>query len=187
MYSTIAVELGAAKQRTTQRNFEAVVGALRESPRAIFIDEADYLAQKVHLVESLRAIHDATSVPLILVGMAALPAAVKMLPQMSSRVAYWLEAAPCDLRDTRLLCEELCENEIADDLVREIQVRTKGVVRGICVALMRLERRARTSGKRVLHLADVPEGFEYVYDHAAQTRKRRDEKSAEPKEVEVAA
>jgi DNA transposition AAA+ family ATPase len=186
MYGDIAVELGAPRDRIVQKNFQRIIGALRQHPRAIFIDEADHLTTNLRLVESLRAIHDAASVPLILVGMEALPIAVRNLPQVSSRVAHWLEAAPCDLRDTRLMCEELCEVEIADDLVREIQERTRGIARGICVALMRLERHARRQGKRVLHLADVPEKFEFVYDHAAEKGKRRADPEGE-QQVQIAA
>ena len=50
MYGDIAVELSAARSRITRENFANAVGALRERPRAIFIDEADWLPKgKPHL------------------------------------------------------------------------------------------------------------------------------------------
>jgi len=165
LYGDIAVELGAARRATTRENFSNAVGALKARPRAIFIDESDFLVSgtpRLQKVESLRALHDATQAPLILIGMSQLPRAIRALPQLERRVAQRLEFQPCDLRDTRLMADELLEIELSDELVREIHRATAGSANSIHIALERLENLARRRVKRKLHLSDVPEDFALV-------------------------
>jgi hypothetical protein len=113
-------------------------------------------------IEGLRALHDATQAPLILIGMSQLPRAIKALPQLESRVAHWLEFTPCDLRDVRTMAETLCEIELADDLIREIHRATVGSARTVRLALERLENLARRRAKRKLQLGDLPEDFALI-------------------------
>jgi DNA transposition AAA+ family ATPase len=187
MFGDIAVELGATRSRITRENFANAVGALRERPRAIFIDEADWLPTgRPHLqkVEGLRALHDATQAPLILIGMSQLPRAIKALPQLESRVAHWLEFTPCDLRDVRTMAETLCEIELSDDLIREIHRATAGSARAIRLGLERLENLARRRAKRKLQFADLPEDFTLI--PSARPSRRDDPRREEPRASESA-
>ena len=163
MLGDLAVELGAERAQATRVNFERVIGALRERPRAIFIDEADRLVDRLRMVETLRAIHDQTQAPLVLIGMSKLPRVIQSLPQLSSRVAQWIEFGPCDLRDVRTLATALSEVEIADDLIRRLHEESAGSVRAIRVALERIERMARRRGKSRVTVADLPGDFEFSY------------------------
>jgi DNA transposition AAA+ family ATPase len=179
MCGDIAVELGADRRRSTRENFANAVGALRKLPRAVFIDEADWLVERrlqLQKVETLRALHDATQAPLILIGMNQLPRAIKALPQLESRVAHWLEFLPCDLRDVRTMAETLCEIELGDDLIREIHRATGGSARSVRLALERLEMLSRRRGKRKLQTADLPEDFALV--HAQRRKDSRSEARA---------
>lgn len=163
MVSDLATELGAARAASTRATYQRVVGALREQPRPVFIDEADHLADRLRLVETLRAIHDSTDAPLVLIGMSKLPRAVRALPQLSSRIAAYIDCQPCDLGDVRVLVETLCEVElVGDDLIRQLREVTGGSARAIRIALERLERLARRRGRRQISLAELPEGFEFV-------------------------
>jgi len=168
MTADLAAELGAERAATTEKNFRAIIGSLRETRRAIFIDEADRLCRHLHLAETLRAIHDATNVPLILIGMANLPLAVHRLPQLHSRVAHWVEFRPCDLRDVRLMADELSEVEIGEDLLRALHEQTAGSARAIRVALERVETVARRRNKRRMALTDLPDNFEFTYARRGQ-------------------
>jgi len=163
MLGDLAIELGAERAHATRVNFERVLGALRERPRAIFIDEADRLVDRLRMVETLRSIHDQTQAPLVLIGMSKLSRVVQSLPQLSSRVAQWIEFGPCDLRDVRTLATTLCEIELADDLIRRLHEETRGSARAIRVALERIERLARRRGKQRVGASDLPEGFEFAY------------------------
>jgi DNA transposition AAA+ family ATPase len=122
----------------------------------------------MHLAETLRAIHDQSGAPLVLVGMSQLPRAIKAVPQLKSRVADWIEFLPCDLRDARTMAEALCEIEVADDLVREIHQKCGGSARKIRTALERVERLARLRTKRRIALGDLPDGFSLTYDFDAR-------------------
>lgn len=181
MMTDLAAEVGCGRFHSTQRNFEAVTRALRAEPRPIFIDEADRLCARMRLVETLRAIHDATTAPLILIGMSQLPTAIYAIPQVVSRLAAAVEFEPCDLADTRLLARELAEIEIAEDLVKELHRQTAGEPRAIRIALQRLERVASRGSKRRLALADLPPGFAFAFRHRVERPK------AKPRAAEVVA
>lgn len=172
MTADIAEELGAPRAQYTEYNFRAILACLREHSRAIFIDEADRLVKRFYLTETLRAIHDQTQAPLILVGMSQLPRAIKTIPQLESRIAHRVEFKPCDLRDVRTMAEALCEIELADDLIRELHRVTNGSARLVRIALERLENVARRRVKRKLALNDLPEDFEMT---ATARRARREE------------
>ena len=163
MTADIAEELGAPRAKITEHNFRAILACLRERPRAIFIDEADRLVKRLHLAETLRAIHDQSQAPLILIGMSQLPRAVKAMPQLDSRISARVEFQPCDLRDVRTLAEELCEIELGDDLIKEIHRATVGSARLVRIALERLENLARRRTIGRLQLKDIPDGFEMTF------------------------
>ncbi|HUY27299.1 MAG TPA: AAA family ATPase [Candidatus Binataceae bacterium] len=177
MTADLAEELGATRGKITEQNHRAIIGALRERPRAVFIDEADRLVKRMHLCETLRAIHDQSGAPLVLIGMKDLPRAVRQVPQLESRIAHWVEFLPCDLRDTRMMAEQLCEIELGDDLVREIHRATAGSARKIRIGLERLERLARLRTKRSLGLSDLPDDFALTYEvrSRAQGKQAREE------------
>jgi DNA transposition AAA+ family ATPase len=181
MMTDLAAEVGCGRFYSTQRNFEAIKRTLREFPRPIFIDEADRLCARMRLVETLRALHDATTAPLVLIGMSQLPTAIYAIPQVVSRLATAVEFEPCDLADTRLLARELAEIEIAEDLVKELHRQTGGEPRAIRIALQRLEALARRQRKNRLAKDDVPPSFQFVFKHRAERPK------AKPRQAEVVA
>lgn len=166
MLGDLAVELGAERclgAERTRKNFERCVGALRERARAVFIDESDRLVRRMHLVETLRSIHDQTQAPLILIGMRDFPRAVRTVPQLESRVAHWVEFQPCDLKDVRILAEQLCEVALDEPLIKRIHDETAGSARAVRVALERLEKLAKRRRQHRMTLADLPARFEMVY------------------------
>jgi DNA transposition AAA+ family ATPase len=180
MTADIAEELGCVRGATTERNYRNIIGALRQQKRAIFIDEADHLCRKLHLVETLRAIHDQCGAPIVLIGMAALPAAIKALPQLHSRIAHWVEFQPCDLKDVRLMAEQLCEVLLDDELISHLANATGGSVRAVRVALERVEGFARRKGKKTLGLDDLPDEFELVYTPEKLRKLAASERAADP-------
>lgn len=180
MTADIAEELGAERGKITEQNFRSIIGSLREYPRAVFIEEADRLVTRMHLAETLRAIHDQSGAPLILIGMKNLPLAVQKVPQLERRIAHWVEFLPCDLRDTRMLAEQLCEIEIADDLIREIHQVARGSAGKIHIALERLERLAGLRTMRKLKLADLPDNFALTYETRSRTGKQQQSREEAP-------
>lgn len=154
MLSDIIAELGAQPPYLTQARYEFIVGELRKNPRPIFIDEADRIAKSELLVETLRAIHDRTAAPIILIGMEQFKRRAAMRPQLHRRIVKEVEFKPATLQDARELARELCEVEIHDDLVTELHRRTQGSVGLLCNELSNAESAARKIGSKVVRLAD---------------------------------
>src|SRR4051812_45299093 len=68
LLESICKELGIGKRATNIAAIEDIVQKLAETGRPLFIDEADYLADKRKLIETLRDIHDLATVPVVLIG-----------------------------------------------------------------------------------------------------------------------
>ncbi len=169
MLGDLAVELGAAREKTAELNFRAARGALLARPRAVFIDEADRLCDRMRLAETLRALHDATTASIVLIGMHDLPPAIRRLPQIASRVAHRIEFKACDLKDVRAFADGLAEIGIADDLIGPLHTSTAGSARLVCAMLEKLETFARRRAKRVLKFADLPTNFFDAGDRSQAT------------------
>jgi len=174
MKADIAEALGAPRARYTEDNFRAILAMLRDHPRAIFIDEADRLVRRLYLTETLRAIHDQSQAPLILIGMSQFP---RDQVDSAARIAHRVEFQPCDLRDVRTMAETMCEIEPADDLIRELHRATIGSARTVRIALERLENHARRRAQRKLKLGDLPDDFALMpdEDHPVRREARRDD------------
>jgi type II secretory pathway predicted ATPase ExeA len=169
LMGSLAAEVCGYSLRSISENYSAVVGSLRKRPRGIICDEAHRVARNLSRYEVLRDVSDEAGVPLVLVGTSDLLRAVHALPPLESRVAGWGMISPCDLADTKLYSEQLCEVALADDLIAAVHELTNGLPRGIVIALSRLESLAHRRGKKRLSLADIPERFSFTF----ATRNRR--------------
>jgi len=153
MLSDIIHELGGQAPHSTQARYEFIVETLRVDPRPIFIDEADRIARSEILCETLRAIHDRTSAPIILIGMDQFKKRAMSRPQLKRRIVKEVEFKAPTLDDARLLARELCEIEIHDDLIVELHRRNESVGL-LCNALADAESSAKRNGVKVLKLSD---------------------------------
>jgi len=90
-------------------------------------------------LDTLRDIHDTTGVPVILVGMDGIERKLVRHPQFARRITQRVVFTPCDIDDTQLVVRELCEVEVAPDLVTKIHTHTKGSIGLIAVALSQIE------------------------------------------------
>lgn len=151
---SIAEELGIAKpEKTSPRLLAQIIRSLQVEPRPLLIDEMDYLVKK-HLVDVIRDIHDHTGIPIMLVGMEALPAKLKSWEQFDSRIIASTAAQPATPEDARKLRDHYCHRvELADDLLAEIVSATKGVTRRIVNNLREVQSAALDSGRDAVDLA----------------------------------
>ncbi len=154
MLSDIIKELGGSPPYLTQGRYEFIIESLRLDPRPIFIDEADRIARSEVLVETLRAIHDRTRAPIILIGMDQFKKRAAMRPQLHRRIVKEVEFKAMTIEDARLLARELCEIEIQDDLVADLKERSRGSIGLFRNMLADAETAARKNGAKVLRLAD---------------------------------
>lgn len=161
LLDTICRELNIASRGRVAQTVEAIVSRLAETGRPLFVDEADYVVGQARLVDTLRDLHDLSSVPVILIGMAGIDRRISLSPQLSGRMAQWVEFKPCSQQDAKQLARELCEVAVADDLVTELHTRASGSVRNIVVGLGRIEQFARSRATQAVSLADWPRGTDF--------------------------
>ena len=146
MLAAIMHELDAKPLPRCAAMIEFIVGALAREGRPLFVDEADYLAASAKLLDSLRDLHDMSTVPLILIGMKDFQRRVMHREQIAGRVSQWVEFQAADFKDARILADEVCEVRIADDLLARLHRATGGSMRGMVVGLSRIEGFAREHG-----------------------------------------
>lgn len=123
-----------------------IADVLRVTGRPLFIDEFDYIVEDRKMTETLRDIHDISSVPIVLVGMDGVQQKVQLRDQFVNRIAQWVEFNPADFEDCQLLSKSLCEITIKEELLRKLFKASKGVIRLIVIGLDVIERKARTLG-----------------------------------------
>jgi hypothetical protein len=104
-----------------------------------YFDETQRLL-KGGLIEIARDIADMTGAVVVMVGMSDFPRRIARWPQLLTRISTWINLKPADVEDTRLMARELCEIELADDLVVALHKATGGSLRQIIVGLAQIER-----------------------------------------------
>lgn len=171
MLETICRELNIASRHRVALTVEAIVGKLAETGRPLFVDEADYVVGQPRLVDTLRDLHDLSSVPVILIGMAGIDRRISLSPQLAGRMAQWVEFQPATMDDAKLLARELCEVGVADDLVAELHTRASGSIRNIVVGLSRIEQFARSRSASKLSLSEWPRGSDFFLGTAPRAKR----------------
>ncbi|MGY3910774.1 AAA family ATPase [Aeromonas piscicola] len=156
----ICEELGLDAPRTSRAAIRAITRAMAEDNRPLFIDEADYLMDRGDLVETVRDIHDVSTVPVILIGMDKIAKKLKNFPQFESRVMAWVGFGLCKFDDARKIADDMCEGfRVADDLLQALLSAANGEIRRIVVGLHQLEKVAKSKGLEVLAQRDFEGAF----------------------------
>lgn len=145
---------------------ERIVQRLAETGRPLFIDEADYIVESRRLIDTLRDIHDLSTVPVILIGMHGIEKRIRGNEQFTGRIAQWVDFQGADFEDAELLANGLCEVSVATDLLQELykaaSPRTRAgeqggaEIRRLVVGLGNIERYALGRGKQKIARADWP-------------------------------
>lgn len=171
LLATICKELNIATRFRLSETVDALVDKLAETGRPLFVDEADYVIKQERLVDTLRDLHDLSSVPVVLIGMAGIDRKISLSPQLSGRMAQWVQFQPASVEDAKLLTKELCEVAVADDLVTELHTRANGTMRNIVVGLGQIEQFARSRGAATVALSDWPRGADFFLGNATRTKR----------------
>ncbi len=171
LLESICKELGIGKRQGNVNAVEDIVRKLAETGRPLFIDEADYLAGKRSLIETLRDIHDLAAVPVVLIGMHGFRRKLIGLEQLTGRIAQWVEFEPSTIADAQLLANELSEVKVQADLVAKLHMAARGEVRRMVVGLNRIEQFARARGLDVIGAADWPVQSDFFIGNAPTAKK----------------
>lgn len=137
----IANELGIKHIRKTSYEIvDQIIDRLDLSQQPLILDEADYLVKK-QFVDIIRDIHDATHVPIMMVGEEALPARLKEWERFDNRILVATMAQPSTIEDGRLLRDIYCQKvRVEDDLADYFTQRCKGITRRIVANLNKAQR-----------------------------------------------
>ncbi|WP_435100790.1 AAA family ATPase [Arhodomonas sp. AD133] len=157
---SILRELDQEPKGSCAQMVERIVERLATSMRPLFVDEADYVADSKKLTETLRDIHDLSTVPVVLIGMAGIQRKLAQRQQLAGRIAQWVEFTAADLEDARALADGLCEVGVADDLLERLHRASGGEIRRITVGLGRIEQHAKARSLDVIGAADWTLGDE---------------------------
>jgi DNA transposition AAA+ family ATPase len=153
LLEAMASELGiVGVERSAPRILQQIIDQLNLSPRGLILDEMDHLVRKQH-VEIIRDIHDATGVPILLVGEESLPSKLRNWERFHNRILVATPAQPATAEDAIKLRDHYCPRiEIANDLVARIVAACSGVTRRIVVNLKGAEQLAIENGAERIDL-----------------------------------
>lgn len=157
-------EPGSAPRFEMPRNsrdaVHVITKIMAEDERPLFIDEADYLMGREDLVETVRDIHDVSTVPVILIGMDKINTNIESYPQFAGRVMEWVEFKSCQLGDARKIVDDMCDEfQVADDLLIDLVEAAKGEIRRIVTGLHQLEKQAKSKKLAVMTKRDFTGKF----------------------------
>lgn len=154
MLSTIARELGEAPHQRCSPMLDTIVRKLRETGQPLIVDEGDYVAESNKLSDTLRDIHDLSTVPVVLVGMDAFKRRIARREQLARRIAQWVDFQPADLEDARILADSLCEVGVSDDLLVHLHDVARGSIGRIKQGLLKIEKHGLGASKGKVGLKD---------------------------------
>jgi DNA transposition AAA+ family ATPase len=117
-----------------------VVAQLQGVNRPLVFDEADVLVDTNRL-ELVRNLHDASGVPVLILGEQDLPGKLRRHERFHNRVLVWQPAARCNLTDLEQLAKHYCPTiTLAPELKRRLVVETEGVTRRVVTNLVAVKR-----------------------------------------------
>jgi DNA transposition AAA+ family ATPase len=145
-FKSLAKDLGLETRWGLAQNLDIATEGLAQANKPLFIDECDYIAENVAILESIRDIYDTVNIPIVLIGYAKLPKHIRSMPQLASRVAEHVEFKPATLEDTALMASELIPQiTLSECLLAHINAETRGNYRRIHTSLSKVEKFAEAN------------------------------------------
>lgn len=147
MFSDLLAEFNLEPERILEKRVKQFCAALQgRSKTLLIIDEADLIAGKQPLIQSLRYVFDMTSVPVVLVGLPSTERFLRNSGPYLDRIASIFSFDRLSSSDITLAVQELCEipftQEAVDMLAGYVEPRMRAVERFI----MDIERSAKANG-----------------------------------------
>ena len=140
---SLMVELGQPELRRRAPMVKATVQCLSDTPRPIFVDEADYLFEKPATLDILRDIYDLTGSPVVLIGMEDFARKLQAKGKFARRITQWVEFSGIDEVDARTLADAVCQVQIADNLLGHVHTAARKNIGRMLTGLARIEQFAK--------------------------------------------
>lgn len=151
----LVTELGFAPDRRTEVLFGQALTALANKPRPVVVDEVEHTLHDSRVLETIRDLSDLVENTVVLVGMERVHARIARYAQISSRIARVVLFRPASVEDVAQCCREMCEVEIAEDLIETLHTQTRGRMRFLMNALALIEGHAKRNRMREVTLGDM--------------------------------
>jgi hypothetical protein len=145
----LAKELGEIPRFYTADIFRQCVNALKTNPKIIIVGEIDYLLVDFRAIETLRDLHDETSVPIILVGMQLAKHKLKKHTHLFDRISEFYNFKEFEIADIKQIVEELSEVEITKEVASIIYNKAKSL-RKIVEMIDIFENVAQANGLKII-------------------------------------
>ena len=147
LLADLLVGLGEPNPRgSTPDMIKRASAQLLEQGKPVIIDEADKLTHEGRL-EVVRAIHDASLAPIILVGEERLPEKLERFDRFHNRIIGFHPAQPASQRDAELLAGRYAHGvTIAPELIKETNTQCRGVTRRLRNNFQEMRRLAKNAG-----------------------------------------
>jgi hypothetical protein len=172
MLGALSVELGLAPLKRKAPMVDAAISRLSETPRPIFIDEADYLFRQADMLDIMRDIYDVTGSPVILIGMEDFARKVQSKGKFARRITQWVEFCGIDKEDARTLADSLCDVKVSDDLLDHIHGAARKNIGRMVTGLARIEQFGRLNAMKEVTKKDWA-GRALFYDQPRFAKRRR--------------
>lgn len=150
MLKDICNALDLQPRHSSTLMFDQIVNECVMRAPILIVDEIEHAARKIKTLETLRDLTDISGVTLIAGGMKGIRQQLKAHKQVYNRIADVVEFAPATIEDVRLLCSELSEVEIADDLVQRIHKETGGIFREVLNSIARVEQAMKRNKGQII-------------------------------------
>lgn len=154
LLNAILQSMGVMPAKTLPDMTEQACEQLALSGKPLIIDEMDHIVEK-KAVEIIRDLYEGSQGTILMIGEERLPAKLKEWERFHNRILDWVPAQLADISDCKALASLYSQGiAIDEDLLTEITVKSKGVVRRICVNIEKVRRVAVDAGVDSISLSD---------------------------------
>jgi len=168
-FENICEALDIQPDRTSSKMSDQIINECVLRRPLIVIDEIGEIALKGDLIGTLRSITDVAQLNLLAVGDEKTLHKLKRNAPVFSRISEFAEFTNATENDVRILCTELAEVDISDDLVAHIHAETGGNFREIMNSIARIERAMkRNKGSQIT--ASMVKGLRLTNDGRSRAR-----------------
>jgi len=120
LLSNIVEGLGLLPAKKSQDLFDQSVEALGGTDVALILDEVDYVADKVTLMETIRDIGDVAGVPVVFVCMPWAEERLKRYPALMRRVSQRVVFGNLGIEDASDVMRQVCDVSVSECAMRAI-------------------------------------------------------------------
>lgn len=128
-------------KRWLKQNIRELVRVAKKHRAPLFIDEANRVARKSVLIETIRDVHDLARIPIVLIGQEDIVSLLKRhdLMPVFSRITEVFEFKELSVQDIQHISRELCELKCTEKVAAYIQAVCLGDFRLVNAFLIKAE------------------------------------------------